>query len=78
VKPARKTRHKHKRGKKYQQKDKEAEIKIFFCSIRGIKSKIDSVREIMKMCLPDIAVFNETFLEKEETVRIDGLDIKPT
>jgi len=67
----RKDRRKGKRGKKQQRKCDE-KVKIFYCNVRGIKSKRESIEEIVESCAPNILVFNETFNENEEIFQIDG------
>ena len=66
-----KKRRKGNRGKKQQRKHDER-LKIFYCNVRGIKSKRERIEEIVESCAPNILVFNETFNENEEVFQIDG------
>ena len=48
---------------------------LYYVNIRGIKSKIESLQEIVEEKKPDIIALVETHLEKEEQLKIEGYHI---
>src|SRR5258705_13330364 len=66
-----KKEYKLKHGKKVS-KDNNRVMKIYYINIRGIKSKIRSMEEILKKMKIDVAIFCESLLKKSEKIKIEG------
>ena len=47
-------------------------IRIYYCNARGIKSKTDSLNQIVNEKDPSIVCLTETHLAKKETIEIEG------
>ena len=58
------------RSKRNQNKFKK--LKVYYANVRGIKSKITSMKEIIKEIKPHIICLTETKLGKDENIKIDG------
>ena len=63
-----KTRKKRRRGKPI--KNKLKKFKVYYHNIRGIKSKLKSLKEIIEDEKPAVICITETHLGKEETIKI--------
>ena len=50
-------------------------FKIYYDNIRGIKSKISSLEEIVEMINPTIICLTETNLRQEDEIKIEGYKI---
>ena len=55
--------------------NKLRQMTLYYVNIRGIKSKIESLQEIVEEKKPDIIALVETHLEKEEQLKIEGYHI---
>ena len=68
-----KWRKKTRRSKKIQNTLKN--MVIYYCNIRGMKSKINSLGEIIEDKRPTIIVLVETWMHPKQKVKIEGYDI---
>ena len=50
----------------------ENRIKIYYCNVRGVKSKIPSIQQILNKIKPTVGILCETFLEESETIHFNG------
>ena len=66
---------KHKKTKRRTTAEKKMkEISIYYINIRGLKSKIESLKEAIEKTRPDIIAIVETHLGEDEKIRIKGYD----
>lgn len=70
---------KKKKGKKTRRRKTNEktlqQMKIYYINIRGIKSKVESLKEIIEEKKPDLIAIVETHLEKGEKMEIEGYHI---
>ena len=53
-------------------KRRENRIKIYYCNVTGVKSKIPSTQEILDKIKATVGILCETFLEENETIHFTG------
>ena len=71
-----KDKKKKKKGKRKKTVEKKIkQMKIYYVNIRGMKSKIESLTEIMEIQQPDIFGIVETHLGEEDRISVEGYQI---
>ena len=67
------------RKKKIRRKQTSAkklkDMKVYYVNIRGIKSKINSLNDIIAEQKPDVLGIVETMLDEKESIHIKGYEI---
>ena len=69
---------KEKQTKKKTLRSKKITIQKFtivYQNVRGLKSKVDSVQELVDDCQPNLLCLVETHMQEEEEIRIPGYEI---
>ena len=51
------------------------DIKIFYLNVRGLKSKLKSLHEIIEDLCPDVIALVETMLDESDSVILDGYSV---
>ena len=53
-------------------KEKTSDIKLLYANVRGLRSKLTSIKNVLSEVKPAIAVITETHLSENQGVKIDG------